>query len=204
MCRGKRQSAPSLVLIFIVSAMAILFTSCHFIADRDQGITYYGTEINCSKIDQLLESALKAKKDCVACDDWLYTIDDKYFHHQREDWDEIIGELYAIRSICLVNHSPVYIVSGEFISLGIEGGFSHGIMFFLFGIITIPIDVVQLPIQFSIKTVNHISVSKEKLTEALFSLSLARKYGFNNEVHHSGFMMTPRYYYLDQIGYSIE
>ena len=162
---------------------------------------YFGDNIELDELDKLIADTLAAREKGLGCKEWGYQLESPLSaNYGCDDWNEILGELYAIKSACIVEHAPVHVISEAMFIIAWDG---LCIPFVFAGLINIPIDVIQLPIQLACRVVNHHSVEEGELSQSLENLSIARSYGFHNEHIPKGSMALELPAHLDKIGYEL-
>jgi hypothetical protein len=163
---------------------------------RDSGFIVYMHELD--ELIAEVEAFRNAGADCL---EWQRRLESKKYHIVSGcDWDSVLGELYALKSTCIVRYSPTVVMSKAMFSIGLDGAFH----FILAGVLFIPVDIVHLPIQVAIQIKNHVQVSDDDLSQALHLLSKARNLGYEKEYFSTGAPGFAAPSHLDRVGYNLD
>jgi len=136
--------------------------SCHFLENGNNKAYFRGDYFSLEDIDDVINQIEEARSSNEVYSEWLKKNGDNYPSfplYYDSSWKETLGELYALKSLCHVKHTPVYILSEMCISFGCGCGFPDGTIFILCGVCSIPIDIIQLPFQIVISSNRGLSVT---------------------------------------------
>lgn len=183
------------VIAFVVSE------AVDFVASGDGVTRDGGFAVSLHELDELIAEAEAARDSGADCSEWQCRLKPKMSHVvSGSDWNAVIGELYALKSTCIVRYSPTVVMSKAMFSIALDDAYHY----ILGGVLCIPVDIVHLPIQVAFQIKNHVQVSDENLSQALHYLSKARDLGFEMDYFSTGGPGFPAPSHLDRVGYDLD